>query len=143
MVALVESDAGLRNILSGSRRFAVIIASANPARPSYEVMGYLMAHGYGVFPVNPGWGGREIAGRPTVARLADLPGPVDVVDVFRHPDAVVPIARDAVAIGAKVLWMQIGVVNEEAARIAHQGGLKVVMDRCPTVEHARLLRRMC
>jgi len=139
MVALVESDAGLRDILTRCRRFAVIIASANPARPSYEVMGYLMAHGYEVFPVNPGWGGREIAGRSAVARLADLPGPVDVVDVFRHPDAVVPIARDAVAIGAKVLWMQIGVVNEEAARIAHEGGLKVVMDRCPTVEHARLL----
>jgi len=139
MAGRVESDAALRDILTRYRRYAVIIASPNPARPSHEVMRYLMAHGYEVFPVNPGWGGREIAGRPTVARLADLPGPVDVVDVFRHPDAVVPIARDAVAIGAKVLWMQIGVVNEEAARIAHEGGLKVVMDRCPTVEHARLI----
>lgn len=139
MIELVETDAGLRDILTCCRRFAVVIASPNPARPGHYVPQYLLARGYEVFPVNPGWAGREIFGQPVVARLADLPGPVDVVDVFRHPDAVVPIAEDAVAIGAKVLWMQIGVVNEEAARIAHEGGLQVVMDRCPKVEHARLL----
>ncbi len=139
MVETVETDAGLRDILMSCRRFAVVIASPNPARPGHYVPQYLLAQGYEVFPVNPGWAGREIFGRPVVARLSDLPGPVDVVDVFRHPDAVVPIARDAVAIGAKVLWMQTGVVNEQAARIAHDGGLQVVVDRCPKVEHTRLL----
>lgn len=139
MTGLVESDAALRDILTRCRRFAVIIASANPARPSHYVPRYLLERGYEVFPVNPGWAGREILGRPVVARLGDLPKPVDVVDVFRHPEAVAPIAEDAVAIGAKVLWMQIGVVNPEAARIAQEGGLQVVMDRCAKIEHARLL----
>jgi len=139
MAERVESDANLRDILTNCRRFAVIIASANPARPSYQVMQYLLDHGYEVFPVNPGRPGREILGRPVAARLTDLPEPVDLVDVFRHPEAVPAIARDAVAIGAKVLWMQIGTANDEAARIAQEGGLQVVMDRCPSVEHARLL----
>jgi predicted CoA-binding protein len=138
-MALVESDAGLRDILTRYRRFAVIIASPNPARPSHDVARYLLEHGYEVFPVNPGRPGRLIFGRTAVARLTDLAEPVDVVDVFRHPDAVVPIARDAVAIGAKVLWMQIGIVNMEAARIAEAAGLQVVADRCPKMEHARLL----
>jgi len=138
-MAVVESDDALKYILTRYRRFAVIIASANPARPSHYVPRYLLEHGYEVLPVNPGWAGRQIFGRPAVARLTDLPEPVDVVDVFRHPDALVPIAEDAVAIGAKVLWMQIGVVNPDAARIAQEGGLQVVMDRCASVEHARLL----
>ncbi len=135
----IESDAGLRDILARYRRFAVITASPKPARPSYDVARYLLEHGYEIFPVNPGWAGREIVGRPVVARLRDLPEPVDVVDVFRHPDAVVPIAQDAIAIGAQVLWMQIGAVNMEAARIAEEAGLQVVADRCSMVEHARLL----
>lgn len=138
-MALVESDTGLKDILTRYRRFAVIIASANPARPSHDVASYLLEHGYEVFPVNPGRPGRQIFGRTAVARLTELPEPVDVVDVFRHPDAVVPIARDAVAIGAKVLWMQIGIVNMEAARIAEAAGLQVVADRCPKMEHTRLL----
>jgi hypothetical protein len=138
-MGLVESDEALRDILTRCRRFAVIIASPNPARPSHYVARYLLEHGYEVFPVNPGRPGREILGRPVVARLTDLPEPVDVVDVFRHPDAVAAIAQDAVAIGAKVLWMQIGAVNMEAARIAEEGGLRVVADRCPKIEHARLL----
>jgi len=138
-MALIESDAGLKDILTRCRRFAVIIASPNPQRPSYQIMQYLLDHGYEIFPVNAGRPGREILGRPVVARLTDLPQPVDVVDVFRHPDAVVPIAQDAVAIGATVLWMQIGVVNMEAARIAEAAGLQVVADRCPKIEHARLL----
>jgi hypothetical protein len=138
-MALVESDAALEDVLTRYSRYAVIIASPNPARPSYDVMRYLLDHGYKVFPVNPGRPGREILGRPVVARLTDLPEPVDVVDVFRHPDAVVPIAQDAIAIGAKVLWMQIGAVNMEAARIAEEAGLQVVADRCPKIEHARLL----
>jgi len=138
-MALVESDAALEDILTRYRRYAVIIASPNPARPSYDIMRYLLDHGYEVFPVNPGRPGREILGRPVVARLTDLPEPVDVVDVFRHPEAVVPIAQDAIAIGAKVLWMQIGAANMEAARIAEEAGLQVVADRCPKIEHARLM----
>jgi len=134
----IESDAGLRDILTRYRRFAVIIASPNPARPGNYVARYLLEHGYEIFPVNPGWAGREIVGRPVVARLRDLPEPVDVVDVFRHPDAVVSIAQDAIAIGAKVLWMQIGAANMDAARIAEAAGLKVVADRCPMAEHERL-----
>ncbi len=137
-MALVESDEGLKDILTRYRRFAVIIASPNPDRPSHYVGQYLLEHGYEVFPVNPGRPGRQIWGRPVVARLTDLPQPVDVVDVFRHPDAVVPIAQDAIAIGAKVLWMQIGAVNQAAARIAREAGLQVVADRCPKIEHARL-----
>ena len=138
-MALVENDAGLKDILTRYRRFAVINASPNPARPSHYVARYLLEHGYEIFPVNPGRPGREMFGRPVVARLTDLPEPVDVVDVFRHPDAVVPIAQDAVAIGAKVLWMQIGVANTQAARIAEAAGLQVVADRCPMMEHARLI----
>ncbi|MFP4539208.1 MAG: CoA-binding protein [Dichotomicrobium sp.] len=139
MTALTESDDALKDILTRCRRFAVIIASANPARPSYEVMRYLIDHGYEVFPVNPGWAGREILGRPVVASLRDLPCSVDVVDVFRHPDGVPEIARDAIAIGAKVLWMQIGASNDEAAKLAQAAGLQVVAERCPKIEHARLI----
>ncbi len=142
LMAPVESDAALKEILRRYRRYAVIIATPNPARPGYEVMRYLLAHGYEVFPVNPGRPGREILGQRVVARLADLPGPVDVVDVFRHPDAVPQIASEAVAIGAKVLWMQIGTVNMEATRIAEAAGLQVVADRCPKVEHERLMSDM-
>lgn len=138
-MALVESDAALKDILTRYRRFAVIIASPNPAHPSYYVAQYLLEHGYEIFPVNPGRPGREILGRPVVARLGDLPEPVDVVDVFRHPEAVVPIAEAAVAFDAKVLWMQIGAVNMEAVRIADAAGLQVVADRCPKIEHARLI----
>lgn len=138
MSGLIESDEALRDILTRCRRFAVIIASANPERPSYEVMQYLIAHGYEVFPVNPGRAGREILGRPVVASLRDLPEPVDVVDVFRHPDGVPEIARDAIAIGAKVLWMQIGAGNDDAARLAQAAGLQVVAERCPKIEHMRL-----
>lgn len=138
-MALVESDAGLKDILTRCRRFAVIIASPNPARPSHHVAQYLLEHGYEIFPVNTGRPGREILGRQVVARLRDLSEPIDVVNVFRHPDAVVPIAEDAVAIGAKVLWMQAGTVNMEAARIAEAAGLQVVADRCAKMEHARLL----
>lgn len=135
---LVESDEGLRDIFTRCRRFAMIIASAKPGHPSNEVMRYLMAHGYEVFPVNPGWAGREILGRPVFASLRDVPESVDVVDVFRHPDAVMPIARDAVAIRAQVLWLQIGVWNADAAQLAQAAGLDVVAERCPKVEHARL-----
>ncbi len=121
-------------------RVAIVGLSGNELRASNFVGRYLLRNGYDVVPVNP----REetILGRTSYASLADIPDPVDTVDVFRKPDAVPEIARDAVAIGAKCLWLQYNVISEEGARIATEGGLDVVMDRCLKVEHARYLGRM-
>ena len=122
------------------QRIAIVGLSGNELRASNFVGRYLLRNGYDVIPVNP----REesILGRTSYASLADIPDPVDTVDVFRKPDAVPDIARDAVAIGAKCLWLQYNVISEEGARIASDGGLDVVMDRCMKVEHARYLGRM-
>lgn len=122
------------------QRVAIVGLSGNELRASNFVGRYLLRNGYDVIPVNP----REeiILGRTSYASLADIPDPVDTVDVFRKPDAVPDIARDAVAIGAKCLWLQYNVISEEGARIAIAGGLDVVMDRCMKVEHARYLGRM-
>ena len=122
------------------QRVAIVGLSGNELRASNFVGRYLLRNGYDVIPVNP----REeiILGRTSYASLADIPDPVDTVDVFRKPDAVPEIARDAVAIGAKCLWLQYNVISEEGARIAIAGGLDVVMDRCMKVEHARYLGRM-
>lgn len=122
------------------QRIAIVGLSGNELRASNFVGRYLLRNGYDVIPVNP----REetILGRTSYASLADIPDPVDTVDVFRKPDAVPEIARDAVAIGAKCLWLQYNVISEEGARIAVAGGLDVVMDRCMKVEHARYLGRM-
>ncbi|MCH7637623.1 MAG: CoA-binding protein [Proteobacteria bacterium] len=122
------------------QRIAIVGLSGNELRASNFVGRYLLRNGYDVIPVNP----REetILGRTSYASLADIPDPVDTVDVFRKPDAVSEIARDAVAIGAKCLWLQYNVISEEGARIATDGGLDVVMDRCMKVEHARYLGRM-
>ena len=122
------------------QRVAIVGLSGNELRASNFVGRYLLRNGYDVVPVNP----REetILGRTSYASLADIPDPVDTVDVFRKPDAVPDIARDAVAIGAKCLWLQYNVISEEGARIATDGGLDVVMDRCMKVEHARYLGRM-
>jgi len=122
------------------QRIAIVGLSGNELRASNFVGRYLLRNGYDVIPVNP----REetILGRTSYASLADIPDPVDTVDVFRKPDAVPDIARDAVAIGAKCLWLQYNVISEDGARIAIAGGLDVVMDRCMKVEHARYLGRM-
>ncbi len=122
------------------QRIAIVGLSGNELRASNFVGRYLLRNGYDVVPVNP----REetILGRTSYASLADIPGSVDTVNVFRKPDAVPDIARDAVAIGAKCLWLQYNVISEEGARIATDGGLDVVMDRCMKVEHARYLGRM-
>ena len=122
------------------QRIAIVGLSGNELRASNFVGRYLLRNGYDVIPVNP----REetILGRTSYASLADIPDPVDTVDVFRKPDAVPEIARDAVAIGATCLWLQYNVISEEGARIATDGGLDVVMDRCMKVEHARYLGRM-
>ena len=126
----------LRRILATNRVIAVVGLSADWYRPSYFAAKYMQEHGYRVIPVNPKY--QEILGEKCYPSLVDIPEPVDIVDVFRRSADVPPIARDAVAIGAKVLWQQLGVVNEEAARYAREHGLDSVVDRCVKIEHARL-----
>ena len=130
----------IRQTLLGARTVALVGLSSNVLRPSHFVGYYLRRHGYRVIPVNP----REesILGERSYASLGDVPERVDVVDVFRAPDAVPPIAEEAVAAGAGALWLQYGVISPEGAEIAARGGLDVVMDRCMKVEHARYLGRM-
>jgi predicted CoA-binding protein len=133
-------EAGIATLLRKSRRIAVIGASANPNRSSNGVIRYLVDVGYEVVPVNPG--ATEVAGLrcyPTLAEALAATGRVDIVDVFRRAELCIPHAEEAVAIGARCLWLQLGIVNLEAARIAHAGGLAVVMDRCTKIEHARLV----
>lgn len=126
----------LFNILSAARTIAVVGASSDPARSSHGVMKMLLGAGYHVIPVNPNES--AVLGQKAYASLRDIPEPVDIVDVFRRAEATPPIAEDAVAIGAKILWLQLGVVNDQAAATAQAGGLNVVMDRCIAVEY-RLL----
>ena len=106
-------------------------------RPSHFAAIYMLAEGYDVIPVNPRAAGGEILGQPVYASLAEIPRPVEIVDVFRKPADVPPIAEQAVAIGAKVLWLQLGIVNHEATQLARAAGLEVVQDRCVKIEHAR------
>jgi predicted CoA-binding protein len=134
---VVDDIAGLRRILTRARTLAVVGLSANWNRPSNFAAKYMQDHGYRVIPVNPTY--TEVLGERSYPDLASIPGPVDVVDCFRRPSEMVPLARAAVAIGAKVLWMQLGLRNDEAARIATDAGLDVVMDRCVKIEHARLM----
>jgi predicted CoA-binding protein len=130
----------IQRVLNTAKTVAVVGLSKNPLRASYFVGYYLRRHGYRVIPVNPGE--TEILGQKCFRTLTDIPGPVDVVNVFRAPDALPAIAREAVAIRAASLWCQFTVINEEGARIAEAGGLSVVMDRCIKVEHARYIGRM-
>lgn len=129
-------SATLRNILQDHKRVAVVGLSANPMRPSYFAGKYLQEHGFDIVPVNPNY--QTILGEPCYPDLPSIPGKVDIVDLFQKPDKALPFARQAVEIGAKALWMQLGVVNEEAAQLARQAGLQVVMDRCMKIEYARL-----
>ncbi len=124
-------------ILQENRRIAMVGLSADPMRPSHFAAIYMQSEGYDIIPVNPRYAGETILGQTVYPSLEEIPGPVDIVDVFRRPEEVPGIARSAVAIGAKVLWMQLGVINDEAARIAADAGLEVVMDRCVKIEHAR------
>jgi predicted CoA-binding protein len=141
-VSMIEhddyTDDYIRGILKGVRTLAMVGASANWNRPSFFAMKYLMQKGYRVIPVNPREAGGTIQGETVYASLRDIPDPVDMVDVFRPAREAGPIADDAVAIGARVLWMQIGVRDDAAAARAERAGLKVVMNRCPKIEHARL-----
>ena len=130
----------IRGLLRSARTIAIVGLSPNALRPSNFVGFYLQRHGYRIVPVNPRE--REILGETSYPSLTDIPFPVDIVDVFRQPDAVPAIAEEAVRIGAKSLWLQFGVISPEGAMIAERGGLKVVMDRCMKVEHARHVGRM-
>ncbi|MGD0863176.1 MAG: CoA-binding protein [Candidatus Limnocylindrales bacterium] len=133
-------DAGIAELLGSSRRIAVVGASSNPARPSFGVFQTLVAAGYECIPVNPNE--TEVQGITAVATLAEAAarGRIDIVDVFRRPELTEEIAREAVAIGAGALWLQLGVINWESARIAAEGGLAVVMDRCTAIELRRMPR---
>jgi predicted CoA-binding protein len=135
---MADDISTLRRILHAHRRIAVVGLSAEWHRPSYFAAKYMQQHGYEIFPVNPRYAGGEVLGRPCVASLADLAGPVDMVDVFRRTEDVLPIAQQAIAIGAKCLWQQIGVVNTEADALVRAAGLDSVIDRCVKIEHARL-----
>lgn len=136
------SDAYIADILTRSRSFALVGASGKPSRPSSFVLKYLLGKGFDVHPVNPGLAGGEILGRRVYGSLAELPGPIDVVDIFRGSDAVPAIVRQAIAekdrLGITVIWMQIGVRHPEAAAWAEAAGLAVVMNRCPKIEYGRL-----
>jgi predicted CoA-binding protein len=139
-LARYQDPLTIQRILHNAATIAIVGLSKNELRASYFVGYYLKRHGYRVIPVNP----RETAilGEPTFKSLADVPVTVDIVNVFRAPDALPSIAKEAVAIGAGSLWCQFGVINEEGARIAAAGGVSVVMDRCIKVEHARYVGRM-
>ena len=131
-------DDFIRDILRNTRTIALVGASTNWNRPSYFVMKYLQRKGYRVIPVNPGAVGQEILDEPVVASLKDIEEPVDMVDIFRNSEAAGSITDEAISIGAKYVWMQIGVRNDAAAERAARAGLKVVMDRCPKIEFSRL-----
>ncbi|WP_439815825.1 CoA-binding protein [Zavarzinia sp. CC-PAN008] len=137
----VQTPADLRDLIARTRTIALVGASPNPARDSHEVMAYLLRAGFTVIPVNPGLAGGELLGQKAYATLRDIPVKVDMVDVFRAADQVPPIMEDAIAIGAKSVWLQLGVVNRQAFDAGLKAGLDVVMDRCIKVDHARLIGR--
>ncbi|WP_296201916.1 CoA-binding protein [uncultured Hyphomicrobium sp.] len=136
-------DEDIAEILRTQRTFAMIGASNDPSRPSYGVMAYMQARGFRIIPINPAMDGQEILGERVYASVAALEGPIDVVDIFRRPDAVPAVVAAAIAekdrLAIKTIWMQIGVIHEEAAADARAAGLAVVMNRCPKIEYARLL----
>jgi uncharacterized protein len=139
-VARYQDPLTIQRVINTAKTIAIVGLSRNELRASYFVGYYLRRHGYRVIPVNPRES--EIFGEKSFKSLADVPVPVDIVDVFRAPDALPEIAREAVAIGAGTIWCQFLVVNEEGGHIAEAGGLSVVMDRCIKVEHARYVGRM-
>lgn len=136
------SDDFISGILNNGKSFAIVGASANQVRPSYFVTKYLLAKGYTVLPVNPGYAGGMMLGQKAYGSLSEIDVAVDVVDIFRNSDAALCITKEAVAVkdrlGIKVIWMQLGVHNNDAAKLAEDAGLTVVMNRCPKIEYGRL-----
>ncbi|TCM57580.1 hypothetical protein C8J36_102382 [Rhizobium sp. PP-F2F-G48] len=134
-------DIYLADILRSTRTIALVGASANPERPSHRVMGFLLRKGFTVHPVNPGLAGTQLQGRTVYARLADIPEPIDMIDVFRAADALPALVDEALALDPlpKVIWGQLSVRNDTAAAKAEARGIKVVMDRCPAIEYPRLV----
>ena len=133
-------DSYIRGILNTVKTIAMVGISPKDVRPSYFAFKYLLERGYRMIPVNPGQVGGDILGQPVYAKLADIPEPIDMVDVFRAPQFALAIVEEALALKPRpqVIWMQLGIRNEEAARVAEANGLKVVMDRCPKIEYGRL-----
>ena len=133
-------DEMIRDTLKGVKRIAMVGASANQARPSYSVLKYLLARGFEIVPVNPGLAGREILGAKVYARLGDVPGTIDMVDIFRNSDAAGAVVDEALALPVlpRVIWMQLTVRNDAAAARAEAMGVRVIMNRCPKIEYGRL-----
>ncbi len=134
----MTDDADIKALLEGARTIALVGASDRPDRPSYRVMAMLQEHGYRVIPVNPQITGEHLHGEFVFRELAQIGEPIDIVDIFRRPIAAGEAVDEAIAVGAKAVWMQLGVINDEAAARAEAAGLKVVMDRCPAIEIPRL-----
>lgn len=134
------ADPYIRGILNTVKTIAMVGASANTSRPSYFAFKYLLERGYNMIPVNPGQAGKEILGRKVYAHLSEIPEPIDMVDIFRSSDRAMPIVEEALALKPRpqVIWMQLGVRNDEAAAKAEAAGMKVVMNRCPKIEYGRL-----
>jgi len=134
-------DELIKTILRNTRTIAMVGASGNDMRPSYFAMMYLLAKGYVIHPINPAMAGKTVLGRTVYASLKDVPGPVEMVDIFRSADSVPEIVREAIAeksrLGIKTIWMQLGIVSEEGERLARDAGFTLVMDRCPKIEHGR------
>jgi predicted CoA-binding protein len=134
------SDSYIRGILNTVKTIAMVGVSANTSRPSYFAFKYLLERGYHMIPVNPGLAGGELLGQRVFAKLSDIPAPVDMVDIFRASHYALPIVAEALALRPRpqVIWMQLSIRNDEAARLAEENGLKVVMNRCPKIEYGRL-----
>jgi uncharacterized protein len=135
------NDVYLTDILKGTRTIALVGASPKPDRPSFGVMRFLLSRGYTVIPVNPGQAGKEILGQMTYATLADIPGPIDMVDVFRAPEYLGAVVDEALGLDVRpaTIWTQLGVRDDDAAAKAEAAGIDVVMDRCPAIEYPRLI----
>lgn len=142
MSDIVYDDDLIRRVLKDTRTIAMAGASPNWVRPSNFAMKYLQGKGYQVHPINPGHAGKEIWGRMTYASLAEVPGPIDMLDIFRNSEAAGELVDEAIKLkdekGLKIIWMQLGVINDAAAKRAEDAGLIVVMDRCPKIEYGRL-----
>lgn len=137
----VTSDLDIARVLSTTRSIALLGASPKVQRPSHRVMKYLLARGYAVYPVNPELAGQTLLGQAVYARLADIPGRIDMVDVFRHPRYLPQVVEEAINARVDILWTQLDVVDHQAAAVAERAGLEVVMDRCPAIEWPRLQAR--